>query len=114
MNGRIPKDPTWCRLCIGETENDKLVREPLPCRDHKDPNDLTKFSPYEGSDLYVPSDFVLETVGHQFKGWDGLVYECFGYDPRCGFWMRTVDKEDPRTTCISERAVGGTYHLVRT
>jgi hypothetical protein len=48
-------------------------------------------------------------VGKRYKGWDGNVYECTSYDPSCGFWMESSE----RRTCVSERAIGRTYHRVR-
>jgi hypothetical protein len=48
-------------------------------------------------------------VGKTYKGFDGT-YLCFGYDPREGFWMRSVDSE--RQTNVSERAIGRTFHVV--
>lgn len=52
-----------------------------------------------------------ETVGHNFKGWDGKVYFCDSYDPRIGFWMTEVGNTENRKN-VSERAIGRTYHLV--
>lgn len=51
-------------------------------------------------------------VGKRYRSM-GRVYLCTSYDPAGGFWMRSVDSADPRETCISERAIGRTYHEVR-
>jgi hypothetical protein len=60
--------------------------------------------------VYEPSDWVVEVVGKTYNGWQGT-YECFGYDPRHGFWMRNIaDPKDQRN--VSERAIGRTYHRV--
>jgi len=50
-----------------------------------------------------------DLVGRRFRAWDGNVYECTKYDPDAGFYM----KSDVRETCVSERAIGRTFHLIR-
>lgn len=58
-----------------------------------------------------------ETVGRQFRAWDGALYLCTRYLRREGFWMRVV-VESPtlcrrkvgEETCVSERAIGRTFH----
>ena len=64
-----------------------------------------------------------ETVGWQYRGWDGLIYLCTRYDRAAGFWMRVVrvpSDADPLSTrcvgdevCISERAIDRTYRKTR-
>lgn len=55
-----------------------------------------------------------ECTGKTYKAWDGRVYECVGYDPKQGLWMSTLpDGKAQRITCISERAIGRTFHEVR-
>jgi hypothetical protein len=61
--------------------------------------------------LYKPSEWVLTVVGKKYKGFDGRVYLCFGYDPRSGFWMRTID-EPMRESNVSEAAIDRSYHRV--
>ncbi len=60
------------------------------------------------------------TVGWRFRGMGG-VYRCTRYDPRSGFWMRMLerapdamasDRNVGDEACVSERAIGRTYHLV--
>ncbi len=108
MPGQIPKDPTWCSRCI---------RDGAPCHDHRGPDG--KPAPYTGYDAYEPTSWVLEVVGQRYTagnwagdGPDVLMYHCFGYDRRVGFWMRQVDG-DRRETNVSERAIGATFHEVR-
>lgn len=60
-------------------------------------------------DDYEPTSWVKSVVGKRYK-FDFRVYECFAYDPRQGFWMRTVDKGEFRQTNVSERAIGRTFH----
>lgn len=55
-------------------------------------------------------------VGRPFRGYDGVVYRCARWERHAGFWMRVVQgrRGDGRTeTCISERAIGATFHPVR-
>lgn len=62
-----------------------------------------------------------ETVGWKFKGWDGNVYLCTRWERGNGFWMRLVEvRREPEghhkdhvlgyETCVSLRAIGGTFH----
>jgi hypothetical protein len=48
-------------------------------------------------------------VGKYFKAYDGRKYYCDSYDPSCGYWMTTQEGE-LRRTCVSERAIGRTFH----
>lgn len=57
----------------------------------------------------MPIDYAAGVVGATYTGWDGFVYECTSYDPKCGFWMEAPE----RKTCVSERAIGRTFHRVR-
>lgn len=60
---------------------------------------------------YEPTDWVQMQVGQHFKSFNRK-YLCFGYDPRQGFWMRSVDDpEDERN--VSERAIDRTFHRCR-
>lgn len=48
-------------------------------------------------------------VGRVFYGWDGQVYYCDSYDPRCDYWMTNViDPTDRRD--VSSRAINRTFH----
>lgn len=98
---KIPKSPAWCSGCItGDA----------PCEYHRDNNGEAR--DYEGHDAYEPSEWVLGVVGRRYT-YDDEVYECFGYDPRNGFWMLAVDGERlGRKTNVSERAIGSTFYLV--
>jgi hypothetical protein len=98
----IPKPHEWCSYCI--------QGKGKPCEHHAGPNGT--FVEYTGSQAYSPTAGDLATVGKKYRGFDQRIYECFGYDPRHGFWMRTVDEGEPRQTNVSERAIGRTYHLV--
>lgn len=71
-----------------------------------------------GSDAYEPSTWVLEVVGKRYLYHDESnggprVCECFGYDPRNGFWMQTIDDGKFKQMNISERAIGATFHRVQ-
>lgn len=68
---------------------------------------------FTGYDAYEPTEWVTQVVGTRYKAWDKRTYLCTGYDPRSGFWMRTVDDGKPRITNVSERAINRTYHEVR-
>jgi hypothetical protein len=47
-------------------------------------------------------------VGRVFYAWDGQVYYCDSYDPRCDYWMTNViDAADRKA--VSPRAIGGTF-----
>lgn len=59
-----------------------------------------------------------ETVGHYFRAF-GDIYLCFRYERRAGFWMRCIqkgkeaaliDRAVGQEACVSERAIGRTYH----
>jgi hypothetical protein len=50
-------------------------------------------------------------IGKRFKAWDGRVYSCLSYDPSVGFWMM-AEGDPPRQTCVSERAIGRTFHMI--
>ena len=103
----IPRNPQWCSNCIADK---------APCDFHKGPDG--SFQPYMGTDAYLGSDWVLNVVNSHYRGVDnhGPDYPvrswiCFGYDPRSGFWMRTIDDRGPqREINISERAIGRTWH----
>jgi hypothetical protein len=92
MKNSIPKNPEWCVVC----------REGTRCDYHKDGD-------YTGPDLYEPSEWVNGIVGKKYKA-AGEVFTCFGYDPRCGFWMRS---DDGPVHNVSERAIGTTFHMMR-
>lgn len=68
---------------------------------------------YDGTEVYQPSEWVQHVVGKRYAGaWGEGVYECTGYDPRCGFWMQNInDGADLRN--VSERAIDRTYHRIR-
>lgn len=51
-------------------------------------------------------------VGRTFKcPFYGKTYFCDSWDSGCGFWMTNVDDPVDRT-CVSERAIGRTFHEV--
>lgn len=117
---RVPRNPAWCSGCIAPEAYDGKT----PCSFHRGPNGETV--EYTGDDSYDPapdSRVRTEIVGKRF--WGGgydfdnrpvtRIYEVFGYDPRNGFWVRTVDNDEgpARQTNISERAIGGTFHRVQ-
>lgn len=58
-------------------------------------------------------------VGHRLRGPDlkqngkNITWYCDSYDPRLGFWLQSTEQDDRRIN-ISERAVGGTFHLIHT
>jgi hypothetical protein len=116
--GHIPAKHTDCSYCIAPKEYG--VNPPGPCRHHY-PKDLVgpwngTYEEYTGSDVYEPTDWVLEVVGAHYRYYDGggpRIYRCIGYDPRSGFWMRTIDDGPERKTCVSERAIGGSFHRYR-
>ena len=103
MRGFITRSPAWCSDCITEKK---------PCRHHVGPDGapVDYVGSDEGPNVYEPSDWVQQVVGHRYRAWGG-VYECFGYDPRHGFWMRQVDAPH-REANVSERAIGATYHRI--
>lgn len=52
-----------------------------------------------------------KVLGKTYVGWDGRDYRADSYDPNAGYWM--VDVKDPTNKkCISERAIGRTFHEV--
>lgn len=71
---------------------------------------------YTGSDLYEPSEYVLEIVGSRFTCWeDSGPWLCTGYDPRMDFWMtplRDFEGKSASRRDISSRAIGPTWHRV--
>lgn len=89
-----------------------------PCPYHRDPDgrDPARRVVGLGTRVFHGLD---EVVGKRFTaaGWgdgDGIrVYECFGHDPRNGFWVRTIDDGVCRQANISERAIGATYHRLK-
>jgi hypothetical protein len=107
IRGSIPRDSSWCALCY---------REKKLCKDHRDPNDKDGTEapvPYEGHDVYQPSEWIQSILGKRYTYCD-RIYVCFGYDPRAGVWMRTVDDDGPeKISNISERAVDATFHRIR-
>lgn len=98
---KIPKKSSWCSHCITEKKT--------PCEHHMKGD-------YKGIDVYKPSEWVLSVIGSIYSAYDvenskTRDWECFGYDPRHGFWMRTIDDLGPvRETNISERAIDRTWH----
>lgn len=107
--GDIPKHSTDCSYCIApEAFGDPKGRL---CQHHRGKDG--KPVEYAGSDAYEPSAWVKQVVGNHYRAWDGRIYLVFGYDPRSGFWVRTVDNDEPRHANISERAIGRTYHRLR-
>lgn len=114
---KIPRNPDWCSCCI-------MPEDGAPCPDHRGPNG--ERVEYTGPDVYDPapdSYVVREVIGKRFTGggYDferrhvTRVFECFGHDPRNGFWMRTIDNDEgePYQTNISEHAVGRTFYRVQ-
>ena len=56
----------------------------------------------------IPNDRETTLAGRFYVGWPGAVYELLSHHP-CGFHL--VNVRDPLDRhCISERAIGGTYH----
>jgi hypothetical protein len=117
---KIPRNPDWCSCCIEPSMRDGEA----PCPDHRGPNG--ERVEYTGRDVYDPapdSYVVMEVVGKRFTGggYDfdhkpiTRIFECFGHDPRNGFWMRTLDNDEgpPYQTNISEHAVGRTFYRVQ-
>lgn len=65
---------------------------------------------------------VHDTVGWRFQSL-GIEYRCTRYDERRGFWMRVLaihetppmyDRVIGEECCVSERAIGRTYHRIYT
>lgn len=105
MQGSTPRkafDCTHCHVYSGI----KFVQYKY-CSDHPEGQD------YAGPDLYEPSEFVQETVGKFYSGPFGEhVFKCTGYDRRAGFWMRNIANPMDLHN-VSERAIGRTYHRLR-
>jgi hypothetical protein len=107
--GDVPRDPAWCTDCRCPESYGRG-----PCARHRGPDGQAV--PYSGPDAYEPSAYVRDLVGVVFRAprWDGIglgkivEFVCDGYDPRSGFWMR--DPTDKYQTCVSERAIGRTWH----
>lgn len=113
MKGRIPRLHTDCSYCITP---ESYGNPAGPCSDHRGPDGQPV--PYDGSDVYDPSTWVREVVGQRYTSgnWGSdaprhIVWVCFAYDPRHGFWMRRVD-DHTKTTNISGRAIDRTFHRV--
>ena len=53
-----------------------------------------------------------ELKGRHFRAWNSIEYECLGHFP-CGYHMRPTTPGVARRHCISERAIGRTYHETR-
>lgn len=77
-------------------------------------------SPIQDEQLKTPESHPDHpTVGKKFRGL-GVVYRCFAYHPRQGFWMRPEPADQfhkwfdraAEVTCVSERAIGNTYHRI--
>jgi hypothetical protein len=77
-------------------------------------------APDQPGSRYTTSEEKLkhETVGRYLYAF-GDVYLCFRWERRCGFWVRLMQKgegvalvkrELGEEACISERAIGRTYH----
>lgn len=105
MKGTVPKSHACCTRCIDSRMNGNGD----PCSDHRGKDGA--FVDYAGPDAYEPSEWVLTVVGKRYRGFGGLVYSCFGYDPRSGFWMRAEDGS--REANVSEAAIDRTYHQLR-
>jgi hypothetical protein len=113
MRGMIPKDPNACRYC--REEKPPFALTATPCEHHLGPDGKPK--PYAGHDVYKPSEWVQHVVGRLYLAFDWSsrtmrTWECFGYDPRTGFWMRTTDGGTENVTNVSERAIGASWRLV--
>ena len=109
----IPKKHTNCSYCILGGRLDwpdpgAAPPEPGLCKDHKGEDGQPV--EYTGHDAHEPKS--LYTIGYRFRAWDKRTYLCTGYDPRHGFWMRSVDEGKPILKNVSERAVGRTFHRV--
>ncbi len=99
---KIPRCSADCTHCH-QYDGLKFVKM-VPCSAHPGGGD------YQGPDLYEPSEWVIEVVGKMYRGLDG-VFRCTGYDPRCGFWMKSTER-DSEIRNVSERAIGRTYHRI--
>jgi len=88
-----------------------------PCEHHRGPSGAAVR--YTGPDAYEPTDYVREVMSERWRGWHASggkdvmrIWECFGFDPRAGYWMRTVDDGPVETTNISYRAIDVNWHRV--
>lgn len=61
----------------------------------------------------TPEDSASPLKGRVFRGWTGLDYVCTGHFP-CGYHMHPITEGAVRRRCISERAIGRSYHEKRT
>lgn len=114
MDHAIPKKSTDCRFChVFDLRNLEIRHasggECGYCERHPGGQD------YTGPEMYVPSEWVQETVGKKFNypfGDEGdKEYLCTGYDYRCGFWMKST--KTGKLKSVSERAIGRTFHAQR-
>jgi hypothetical protein len=106
MLGRIPKTAASCVSCVR-----MQMEKHGPCEYHRGLNG--EVVEYKGPDQYVPSDWVKEIVGRRYSSSTGL-WLCTGYDPRTGFWMRTLEENSARALInVSEAAIDRTFHRVR-
>lgn len=118
MPGRVPQDPVCCSRCYERSEGllQNYKRSAVPCDEHRGREGQPV--PYTGPEKYEPSEWVQGVVGHKYRAYDGQahcerIWLCWGYDPRAGFWMRTIDNLGaPRETNVSERAIDRTFHRV--
>ena len=91
---KIPRNPAWCSICINPDHF--YGAHDGPCEAHRGPNGQPV--PYEGDNVYEPSEWVLRVVGGRYTAHDAYsriqqVFICTGYDPRHGFWMK-ADESD--------------------
>lgn len=112
MSNKIPRLSNDCRYCRADgLRSYELLDE--PCSDHRGAQG--ERVEYVGIDVYNPSEWVQYVVGRQYSAYNAElcraeVYDCTGYDPRSGFWMKGT--ETGRTTSVSERAIDRSFHLV--
>lgn len=105
---KVPTKSTDCIYCYKYDQlTNKITHGNQFCSDHPNGND------YTGFEVYEPSEWVKEVVGKLYKGsFSEGTYQCTGYDPKAGFWMKNVD--DPTDIRnVSERAIDRTYHRIR-
>ncbi len=71
--------------------------------------------------LHLGAELTHPTVGWHFKGHDGAVYRCTRYSKFEGYWMTVevqakdstrIPREIGYRTCVSERAIGRTFHKI--
>lgn len=68
----------------------------------------------------LPPDRPTSLAGRKYRGFGGCVYELLSHHP-CGFHLQVIDDSDDKEgyrrkgefACISERAIGRTYHELR-